>query len=89
MSLIPSIDPPKRKKLLYGLLAFVLLFLVGLSVFAKNGWLPGTDPLSGKKTGWFGKELPKNASSSWNPLDRFSPSYGAVPMIPLPIRDQK
>ena len=68
MSLIPSIDPSKRKKLLYGSSAFALLFLVGLGVFAKNGWLPHTDALSGKKTGWFGKELPKNASSSWNPL---------------------
>ena len=45
-----------------------LSMLLGLGVFAKNGWLPNTDPLSGKKTGWFGKELPKNASSSWNPL---------------------
>lgn len=42
--------------------------LLGLGVFAKNGWLPSTDPLSGKRTGWFGKELPKNAASSWNPL---------------------
>lgn len=35
---------------------------------AANGWLPRTDPLSGKKTGWFGKELPNNAASSWNPF---------------------
>ncbi len=41
--------------------------LLGLGVFAKNGWLPHTDA-SGKKTGWFGKELPRSASSSWNPL---------------------
>ncbi|MEQ1606467.1 MAG: VCBS repeat-containing protein [Pyrinomonadaceae bacterium] len=41
---------------------------------ASNSWLPKTDPLSGKKTGWFGKELPKNASSTWNPLAAPPPS---------------
>jgi len=50
------------------LAAIAISLLVGLGVFAKNGWLPSTDPLSGKRTGWFGKELPKNAASSWNPL---------------------
>lgn len=68
MSLFPSIDPSKRKRLLYGLAAFALLFLIGLGVFARQGWLPSTDPLSGKRTGWFGNPLPKNAASSWNPL---------------------
>jgi len=48
--------------------AVSIILLVGIGAMAKNGWLPNTDPLSGKKTGWFGKELPKNASSSWNPL---------------------
>jgi hypothetical protein len=33
---------------------------------ARNGWLPSTD--GSKHTGWFGKQLPKNASSSWNPF---------------------
>lgn len=50
------------------LAAFVLSVLVTLGIFASNGWLPHTDPITGKKTGWFGKELPKNVSSSWNPL---------------------
>jgi hypothetical protein len=48
--------------------ALVFIGLIGLGVFAKNGWLPSTDPLTGRKTGWFGKELPKNAGSTWNPL---------------------
>jgi hypothetical protein len=48
--------------------AIGLVMLLGLGVFAKNGWLPKTDALSGKRTGWFGKELTKNAPSSWNPL---------------------
>ncbi len=47
-------------------IGFVLL--LGLGVFASNGWLPQTDAVSGKKTGWFGLELPQNASSAWNPL---------------------
>jgi hypothetical protein len=45
---------------------FVLLLSIG--VFASNGWLPHTDALTGKKTGWFGTALPKNAISTWNPF---------------------
>ena len=45
-----------RSKLLYGTAVFVFVMLVGIGVFAKNGWFPSTDPLSGKKTGWFGSE---------------------------------
>lgn len=30
--------------------------LLALGVFAANGWLPRTDPLSGKEYGWFGSE---------------------------------
>jgi hypothetical protein len=45
---------------------FVVLLTIG--VFAKQGWLPHTDNLTGQKTGWFGKDLPKNAPSSWNPF---------------------
>ena len=48
--------------------AIAISLLIGLGVFAKNGWLPSTDPLSGKRTGWFGNPLSKNAASSWNPL---------------------
>src|SRR5438445_6500985 len=68
MSLIPTLEPSKRKRLLISLSIFACVFMIGLGVFAKNGWLPNTDPLSGKRIGWFGKELPKNAASSWNPL---------------------
>ena len=46
----------------------LLVLLLGIGVMAKNGWFPSTDPFSGNKTGWFGKELPKNAASIWNPL---------------------
>ncbi len=60
-----------------GVIVFVLL--LGLGVMAKNGWLPRTDSLSGKKTGWFGNELATNASSSWNPLAPPLPS--ATPQL--------
>ncbi|MFN6963648.1 MAG: FG-GAP repeat domain-containing protein [Pyrinomonadaceae bacterium] len=58
----------KRQKLFRWVAALALVTTVVFGVFARNGWLPSTDPVSGKKTGWFGKQLPKNASSSWNPF---------------------
>jgi hypothetical protein len=45
-----------------------LAAMVALGVFASNGWLPKTDPFTGKKTGWFGKKLPKHHTSAWNPF---------------------
>ena len=54
MSLKPSIAPERRKKLAYGIGACALVFLIALGIFASNGWLPKTDPMTGKKTGWFG-----------------------------------
>ncbi|MEQ1923345.1 MAG: VCBS repeat-containing protein [Pyrinomonadaceae bacterium] len=68
MSLMSSIDPAKRKTLFKGLCVFAIGALVGLGVMAANGWLPRTDAVSGEKFGWFGKKLPKNAGSTWNPL---------------------
>jgi len=68
MSFISSIEPAKLRQLLTGLCVFSVIALVGLGVMAKNGWLPSTDPLSGEKRGWFGRKLPKNASSIWNSL---------------------
>lgn len=46
--------------------AFVFLLVIGM--FARNGWLPHTDTLTGKRTGWFGRGIPQNAPSSWNPF---------------------
>src|SRR5215204_4959215 len=58
----------KRIHFLTAAVVFVFAALVTIGVFAKNEWFPSTDALSGKKTGWFGKPLPRNASSSWNPF---------------------
>ena len=60
-----------------GLVILGLFF--GIGVMANNGWLPNTDPLSGKRTGWFGRELPKNAASSGNPLA--APLASATPQL--------
>ena len=79
MFLMSNIKLAKRKKLLAGITAFCLLALIGVGVMARNGWLPSTDPLSGKKTGWFGKELPKNAGSTWNPMA--APMPTATPQL--------
>ncbi len=32
---------------------FALFCVVAIGIFAKNGWLPSTDPLTGQRTGWF------------------------------------
>jgi hypothetical protein len=68
MSLNFSPSTKKRTKFFAGITAIVLFALIALGVFARNGWLPSTDAFTGRKTGWFGKQLPKNASSSWNPF---------------------
>ena len=57
-----------RRKWKWSALAAGCLLLLSVGVFAKNGWFPSTDAFTGKKTGWFGKPLPKNAASSWNPI---------------------
>ncbi len=58
----------RRQRLLVYIGALVFVLLITIGVFAKNGWFPATDSFTGKKTGWFGKTLPKNAASSWNPF---------------------
>lgn len=68
MSLVSYFKPESRKRLLYGCGAFIVLILITAGIFASNGWFPRTDPMSGKRTGWFGTPLAKNAPSSWNPV---------------------
>ncbi len=63
-----SLQSGWKKKLLYPAAGIALIVLVGIGVMAKNNWLPQTDAVTGKKTGWFGAALPLNAASSWNPL---------------------
>jgi len=64
----PRVSRKKLRTILYATAAFIIISTITIGIFAKNNWLPNTDSMTGKKTGWFGSELPKNASSSWNPL---------------------
>lgn len=75
-----SVSLEMRKRFLVGSCALAGLSLVVLGVFAKNGWLPSTDPFTGTKTGWFGKQLAKNAPSSWNPLAALLPTPTPTPL---------
>lgn len=68
MSLVSRLKAIGRTRLLVYLTASVLLLLVTVGAFARNGWLPRTDAMTGDKFGWFGTKLPKNAGSTWNPL---------------------
>lgn len=70
----------RKKPVLYSVAGILLLTLLALGVMGKQGWLPATDALSGKKTGWFGTELPQNAASSRNPLA--APAAAAVAPLP-------
>jgi hypothetical protein len=79
MPLTSSWNAAKSTKLLAGGSVFGIALFITLGVFAKNGWFPSTDPLTGAKTGWFGKPLAKHASSSWNPLAAPLPS--ATPQL--------
>ena len=54
MFLKSHLTPENRTRLFYGSVGLCLVVLVGIGVFAKNGWFPGVDALSGKRTGWFG-----------------------------------
>jgi len=57
-----------RRVLLRSAIGFGTAALFVLGVLASQGWLPQTDPVSGRKRGWFGRELPLEASSIWNPF---------------------
>ena len=68
-----------KRRLLYSSLAALMMTLVAAGFVNQRGWLPNTDPISGKKTGWFGIELPSNASSSWNMFA--APVASAAPQL--------
>ena len=80
MSLDVYSSAGKHRKLFYYSLALVFVLLVTAGIFAKQGWFPTTDKLSGKRTGWFGQSVAKNAPSSWNPLPMFTPTPTPLPL---------
>ncbi len=72
LQMLPRVE--KRSRLFAGSVALILIGLIGIGVFAQNGWLPFMDGLTGAKTGWFGKRLPKNAGNVWNPINSMLPT---------------
>jgi RHS repeat-associated protein len=64
----------KRSRLLTWSAAIILIGLIAVGVFAGNGWLPFVDGLTGAKTGWFGKPLPRNSGNVWNPINSMLPT---------------
>lgn len=72
LQMLPRVE--KRSRLFAGSVALILIGLIGIGVFAENGWLPFIDGLTGAKTGWFGKRLPKNAGNVWNPINSMLPT---------------
>ncbi len=68
MPLLSPLTPEYRRRLIYVCAAAAACLLIAAGIFAKNGWFPRTDAMNGKRFGWFGKPLAKNAPSSWNPL---------------------
>ncbi|MEP6703619.1 MAG: VCBS repeat-containing protein [Acidobacteriota bacterium] len=82
MPLKYSPSAERRRKFLAGSTSLVFIALITIGVFAKNDWLPSTDHLTGKKTGWFGSaEIAQSPDgwweSAWNPL-------APVPVAPTP-----
>jgi hypothetical protein len=61
-----------RRRLVYTFGSSCLVVLVFAGIFAKNGWFPSTDPLSGKRTGWFGS-VPPAAAGGGLPLTSYLP----------------
>ena len=72
LQMLPRVE--KRSRLFAGSVALILIGLIGIGVFAQNGWLPFIDGLTGAKTGWFGKPLPKNTGNVWNPVNSMLPT---------------
>ena len=67
-------EPRRARKLVLWASAAALFSLVSVGVFAANGWFPRTDAFSGKRYGWFGRELPEHATNAWDPVIPPSPT---------------
>jgi hypothetical protein len=52
----------QKRRLLWIFASIILSLLIVIGIFAENDWLPHTDPVSGRKFTWFGKEVPKSTN---------------------------
>jgi hypothetical protein len=90
MSLDSSHTGAKRKRLLATFTALLIAALIAIGAFAKNGWFPSTDNLTGKKTGWFGRPLAGHTASIWtqpDPIPQLSKEHIYVGKSLLAIED--
>ncbi|MFN0139498.1 MAG: FG-GAP repeat domain-containing protein [Pyrinomonadaceae bacterium] len=69
-----NIEPSKRRKLNIGVSACAIVCLIGLGIMARNGWLPHTDTVTGKRTGWFGRNADTLVRSQGEALSNPLPS---------------
>jgi len=76
-----SLKGNRKKRFLYPALGVLLAAFLVIGVMGKNGWLPSTDALSGKRTGWFGTEVKAGgdaATSGSNAYSAANPSAAAA-----------
>lgn len=73
----------KSRPFLYPALGTAVIALLVLGVMASNNWLPHTDALSGKRTGWFGRDLQANNSSSSGSGSNAQGSSGSAGLLPF------
>ena len=79
MSLSVSRTPKQRPRLLDYICVFLIALTLVAGVFAKNGWFPQTDPMTGARTGWFGRNagtLARNEGvARTNPTPQLAKEY--------------
>ena len=59
-----TLAPAVRRKIVVLVVALLLSSIVVFGAMARSGWLPQTDPLTGKKTGWFGRPALNNSAGN-------------------------
>jgi hypothetical protein len=84
MFLSSSTGGDRRKRLIVRAGVCLLVCLVVLGVFASNGWLPQTDAVSGKKTGWFGRPSVSSPHVSKGADDSETSWFLSAPPSPTP-----
>lgn len=77
-----SLAASAKRRWLASASALVLVSLIVAGVFARNGWFPRTDAVTGKRTGWFGSK----SSPPYEGGVRLQPRGGSLPeqQAPLP-----
>jgi spore coat protein A, manganese oxidase len=74
---LKNLQPGKRQQdISLRIAIFLVVLLITIGIFAKNNWLPSTDPISGVRTGWFGsKSAPAPLSFAPTSTPQLSKEY--------------